>query len=135
MSEFTSDEFSDRFVALILGARELPRRPRALNVLLLSSVLGFKPGRVYSEREVDAELQKWILAFGGGFGLDFVTLRRLLVDTKFISRDPAGRSYELDEAGPSFHYDPSIGDVDLHALVAEAREDREKRKRDHAGGS
>jgi hypothetical protein len=131
MAEMTSAEFSERFVALTLGSRELPRKPRALNVLLLSAVLGFDPGRIYTEREVNAELQKWILSFGGGFGLDAVTLRRLLVDAKIIRRDRAGRSYQLDEIGPSFHYDPSIRGLDLHALVNEARQAREIRKRRH----
>ena len=131
MTEVTSDEFSKRFVALVLGARELPKKPLALGILLLSSVLGLEPGRRYSEAEVNGELQKWILGFGGQFGLDHVTLRRLLIDGRYLSRDPSGSSYQLEPAGPRYGFDPSIRSLDLQALVAEARDERKRRKQKH----
>lgn len=130
MTDITSAEFCDRFVALVLGARELPRKPRALDILLLSAILGLDPERVYSEGEVNGELQKWILAFGGGLGLDSATLRRLLVDGRFIRRDPAARSCQV-EAAQRISYDPSIRDLDLHSLIADARQARRQRKHDH----
>lgn len=133
MTDITADEFSERFTSLVLGSRELPRKSRALNVLLLSAVLGFEPDRDYTEREVNAELQKWILSFGSGFGLDSVTLRRLLVDARFVRRDPAGRAYRLDNEGPRFEYDPAIRGLDLRALVAQARAIRETRKTKSVG--
>jgi hypothetical protein len=135
MTYITTSEFSERFVALVLGSRELPRKPRALNVLLLSTVLGLEPDRRYSEREINEELQKWVLAFGSGFGLDFVTLRRLLIDAALLRRDPAGSVYELEPAGPRFGYDPSIRSLDLHALITRERESREKRKQAHKEGA
>jgi hypothetical protein len=133
MSEITSAEFCERFAALVIGARELPRKPIALNVLLLSAVLGLEAGRRYSEQMVNEELQKWILMYGGGLGLDYVTLRRLLVDEGFLGRDPDGSSYRLEPTGPPFSYDPSIRHLDLGAVIATAKEERERRKREHAG--
>jgi hypothetical protein len=45
MKAISSEEFTERFVELILGAREMPRKPLALHVLLLSSVLSLEAGR------------------------------------------------------------------------------------------
>ena len=131
MSEITVAQFSDRFVALVLGARDLPKKALDFNILLLSSVLGLESGRAYSEGELNAELQRWILSFGGKFGLDHVTLRRYLIDEKYVRRDPAGRAYQLDRAGPRFTYDPEVRSLDLQLLVAEARQERARRKQEH----
>lgn len=127
-AHLSSSEFTRRFVALVLSSRELPRKPRALHVLLVSAVLGFQPGGVYSERQVNEELQKWVLSFGSIIGLDAVTLRRLLVDVGLLRRDPAGSSYQLETDG-GITFDPSIREIDLHALMADERRSREKRKR------
>ncbi len=131
MPEITTAQFSDRFVALVLSARELPKKSLAFNILLYSAVLGLEPGRLYSEGELNAELQRWILEFGGGFGLDHVTLRRFLVDEKYLRRDPAGTTYQLGQADQRFTYDPAIRSLDLEALVAEARQERQRRKQQH----
>jgi hypothetical protein len=131
MSEITVAQFSDRFVALVLGARDLPKKALDLNILLLSSVLGLEVGREYSEGELNAELQRWILEFGRNFGIDHVTLRRYLIDEKYLRRDPAGKAYQRDPAGPRFSYDPAVRALDPHLLVAEARQERVKRKQEH----
>jgi len=131
MPEIPSAQFSERFVALVLSARELPKKSLDFNILLYSSVLGLEPEREYSEAELNAELQRWILAFGGSFGLDHVTVRRYLIDEKYLRRDPAGKAYRLDPAGPRFGYDPAVRSLDLQALVAEARQERAKRKQQH----
>lgn len=131
MSEITVAQFSDRFVALVLGARDLPKKALDLNILLLSSVLGLEPGREYSEGELNAELQRWILAFGGNFGLDHVTLRRFLIDAKYLRRDPGGKAYVLEPAGPRFSYDPALRSLDLQVLVADARQERSKKKQQY----
>ena len=131
MSEITVAKFSDRFVALVLGARDLPKKALDLNILLLSAVLGLESGREYSEGELNAELQRWILEFGRNFGLDHVTLRRFLIDEKYLRRDPAGKAYQLNPAGPRFSYDPEVRSLDLQLLVAEARQERAKKKQEH----
>ena len=131
MPEINAAQFSDRFVALVLSARDLPKKALDFNILLYSSVLGLEPGQVYSEGELNAELQRWILEFGGGFGLDHVTLRRYLIDEKYLRRDPAGKAYQLGAAGPRFSFDPPIRALDLQRLVADARQERAKRKQQH----
>lgn len=131
MPEISLAQFSDRFVAMVLGARDLPKKALDLNILLFSSVLGLEVGRGYSEGELNAELQRWILSFGSNFGLDHVTLRRFLIDEKYLRRDPAGKAYQLNPAGSRFTYDPAVCALDLQVLVAEARQERAKRKQQH----
>jgi len=128
MSHITADQFCERFPALILDGRGLPKKALDLNMLLLSATLGMAADQPYTEGELNAELQKWVLAFGRGFELDHVTLRRLLIDEKTISRDAGGKSYRLEAASLHYTYDASIRDLDLQALVAQARDEREKRK-------
>ena len=54
MSEITLAQFSDRFVALVLDARDLPKKSLDFKILLCSYVLGLEPARPYSEGEQKA---------------------------------------------------------------------------------
>ncbi len=128
MSHITMAQFCDRFPALILDGRGLPKKALDLNMLVLSATLGIAADRPYAEGEINAELQQWVLDFGRGFELDHVTLRRLLIDEKYISRDAGGKSYRLEAASLHYTYDASIRGLDLQTLVAQARDEREKRK-------
>lgn len=131
VSQISAATFADRFVALILGSRDLPRRSVDLHVLLYSSVLRLQPGQPYSEREINEELQRWILAFGGNLGLDHVTLRRHLVDARILRRDPYGGSYQVEFASEAYPLDPSARSLDLEGLVTAAQQARAQRKQQH----
>lgn len=134
MSEsITATEFIRQFPKLILSARELPRKRRPFHILLVSAVAGLEPGHAYNEADVNAELQHWILEFGRSFGLDHGSLRRYLVDEGYLRRDPAGTCYEAQPAGGPFTFDAAISGLNLSELVAEARREREARKRGHVG--
>lgn len=132
VSHITSSLFSDRFVTLVIGARDLPKKPTDFHVLLVSSILGLEPGREYREDEVNDELQRWVLLFGSNFGVDHVTLRRHLVDAKHLSRDPAGEAYRLRSPDHPYSYDPGIRSIDLQALISKARKEREMRKQQYS---
>ena len=54
----------------------------------------FSPGRVYTEAEVNAILKQWH-TFS-----DWSILRRELVDSRHLSRDPAGREYRVVDPPP-----------------------------------
>lgn len=134
MSHIAESQFTDRFVALILAGRELPKKPLDRHILLISSILKIQPGRQYSEKEINEELQIWIIHFGRSFGLDHVTLRRYLVDEKYIIRDPAGGTYELAANGLPYTFDQSIRELDLERLVSEAKQARELKKQQYLEG-
>lgn len=129
MAAITADQFRQRFVALILDARDLPKKPLDRHILWYSAALGLQPRRAYSEAAVNEELRGWAGLFGGPFGLDHVTLRRFLVDEGYLRRDAAGGSYSLVTEGLPYSFDPSLAGLDLAHLVREAKQERESRKR------
>lgn len=133
MSHITASQFKDRFAALILGGRDLPKKRTDRHILFISATLGLNPHRQYSESELNGELREWSTLFGGNFGLDYVTLRRYLVDERYIRRDRAGGSYELvteDEDLP-YTFDRSIETLDLAELIAGAKKARELKKQQY----
>lgn len=129
MPDITASQFKDRFVALILGGRDLPKKPMDRHILIFSATLGLEPRRQYSEAALNEELRKWTSLFGGNFNLDHVTLRRFLVDDGYLRRDAAGGSYVLVTENLLSAFDPSLAGLDLESLVDEARRARELRKR------
>ena len=135
MSHLTASQFTDRFVSLVLAGRELPKKHLDRHILLISSILKIEPGRQYSEKEINEELQIWIIRFGRSFGLDHVTLRRYLVDEKYLVRDSAGGTYVLAAEGLPYTFDQSIRELDLEKLVSEAKQARELKKQQYLNQS
>jgi hypothetical protein len=128
-------QFADRFAALVLAGRELPRKHLDRHIVLISSILKLEPRRQYSEKEINEQLQIWIIHFGRSFGLDHVTLRRYLIDEKYLTRDPAGGIYQLATEGLPYTFDESIRELDLEKLVAEAQQARELKKQQYLKSS
>jgi len=126
MPHITLDQFKNRFVALAMASNGLPKKPQDRQIVYLSSILKLVPDRLYSESELNEQLQLWTIHFGAQFGLDHVTLRRYLIDDRFIQRDSAGTSYQL--AKIDLTYDPSIADLDLRSLIEQAKIEKEQRK-------
>ena len=94
-------DFEKQFTRLIITARDIPRKTAPYHVLLVSAILGFDPARDYSEADVNAELQRWILEFGRKLKVEHVELRRFLVDAGYLARDTSGSAYRvMPDAGP-----------------------------------
>jgi hypothetical protein len=128
MSHITHTQFTGRFVSLILGGRDFPKKHLDRHILFISSILKLDAKRQYSESELNEALRKWTSPFGDNFGLDHVTLRRFLIDERYIKRDAAGTSYELETEGLPYTFDRSIESLDLEELINEARVERERKK-------
>jgi hypothetical protein len=135
MPHITESQFKSRFVSLVMGGGSLPKKREDQQILFVSAILALDPQRHYSETEMNDALQPWSRSFGGSFGLDHVTLRRLLIDDGFITRDAAGTSYVLNLDTPPCTYDASIAEIDLDTLIEEARLEREERKRKYMASS
>src|SRR5512136_308223 len=131
MSHITAAQFTDRFAALVMSGKELPKKQLDRHIVSISSILKIEPGRQYSEKEINEQLQLWIIHFGRSFGLDYVTLRRYLVDEKYLTRDSAGGTYQLAAEGLPYTFDESLRELDLEKLVAEARQARELKKQQY----
>lgn len=129
MPHISESEFKNRFVSIIISSRDLPKKPLDLNILYISATLSLEPGVKYSEKELNEKLRKWSDSFGQNFALDHVTMRRNLIDNRYITRDAAGSSYQLGEEETPFTFDPSVRDLNLEALVQQAIKEREERKK------
>ena len=131
MSHITAAQFIDRFPTLVMAGRELPKKHMDRHMILISACLKIEPDRLYPEQEINEALQLWAIHFGRAFGLDHVTLRRYLIDDKYLVRDSAGGTYKLAAGGLPYTFDESIRQLDLEQLVIEAKQARELKKQQY----
>ena len=77
-------------------------------------------------------LREWLEGASVPYGVDHVTLRRCLVDARFLVRDKAGTGYEVspDRIGKSIAEDAR--GIDPIAVIEEVQRGRAARKREHA---
>ncbi len=135
MTHITDAQFRDRFVALYFSGQDLPKKPLDRQIVFISALLKLESGRTYSESELNAELQRWVLAFGRRYSLDHVTLRRYLIDERYLIRDSAGGAYQLaDLTSAPTTFDGTLFNLDLDALIAEAKVARELKKQQYQQG-
>ena len=137
MPKITADEFKQRLEALLLssGGRGLPRKRRDWDILFKSITLALEAGRDYSEKEVNQVVGEWLDGIGQAIEIDYVTLRRHLVDTGYLIRDLAGTSYRVSLEAMAELFEPAADKVDPATVVEEARSRREQRKRQHLESS
>jgi hypothetical protein len=108
-----------------------PVRRADEELLLRMAAARFEAGRSYREAEVNDLLRTWLETFCAPYGIDHVTMRRRLVDTRFLVRDTAGAEYHLApakarelEANAALKEDPA-------RVLDEIRHEREVRKRQY----
>ncbi len=132
MTHITDAQFRERFTSLYFSGQDLPKKPLDRQIVLISAILGLEPARFYSESELNGELQKWVIQFGKRYGIDHVTLRRYLIDERYIVRDSAGTAYQLGalETLPNT-FDATLQQLDLVALIDEAKAARELKKQQY----
>jgi hypothetical protein len=108
-----------------------PTRRADENLLLRMAAARFEAGRSYREAEVNEVLRAWLETFCAPYGIDHVTMRRRLVDTRFLVRDTAGAEYHLAPAkARELAADATLNEDPAH-LLEEIRQEREVRKRQH----
>lgn len=130
----TYDEFSRRIVELYVksGLRSIPRRVRDKHILLKSITLTFDMKAQYTEAEVNEKLEQWRQSAGRTFRrLDYVNLRRLLIDGDYLGRSNDGSRYWVG-IGVRNHpvFEPDIDSIDVPKLIEASREEIERRKRE-----
>ena len=97
--------------------------------LLKSLSLYFKPGRSYTEVEVNGLIEEWRTEVGQSLQIDHVTLRRALVDEAYLRRSSAGESYQLeDSVDKQFSFAADVDAIDPQLVVLEAAEEISKRR-------
>jgi len=108
----------------------VPKRPSDQQLLVTLAAAQFEPQKSYREVEVNEALKAWIATFCEPHGIDHVTLRRLLVDSRLLTRTTSGSTYRVNrerlaEIG-------AVGTIAPAEVLSEIRSERESRKRRRA---
>jgi len=134
MSEqmISAAQFEERLAAICLGGAgtAFPRRMRDRHILYRSIIQRLDLARKYPEGELNEALQQWLLDIGTSLDIDHVTLRRYLIDERYLSRDANGNAYQVNPAGSNFvEFDPSIAAIDPFMVIQAAKDRVAERKR------
>jgi hypothetical protein len=128
-------EIEERLVALCIGGGSgLPKRSRDLQVLLFASTFWMEPGQLYTEKEVNLQLGRWLERGCPSLGVDVVTLRRLLVDDNYLDRDDSGRNYTAGRGPVGWRFAQDAVEVDPVDVIESALRRRAARKVEHLRG-
>ena len=101
----------------------VPKRPADQQLLLALAAARFEPQREYREPEVNEILKAWLETFCAPYGIDHVTLRRMLVDGGLLIRPKSGASYRADRSKLG---EPAA--IDPAEVLAQVRSERASRK-------
>jgi len=128
--ELDAEEFTKRLARLCTSGigPGFPRRQRDAQMILQSMAMCFVRGAHYTEREVSAILRSWLEAAGPRVDLDHVTMRRALVDGRYLARDREGSTYELTSDPGGDLIPSSLNGIDPLHVLREARVSAERRK-------
>jgi hypothetical protein len=129
--EVSKSDYIDRLIKLC-GKNNLiqfPKKHKDRLVLLGSIVLSLKPQKQYSEKSINDSIIEWLHKMAGKSYLDYVTLRRYLIDFGLLKRDPAGRKYYVAETRITQLFEKSVSEIDPFSLVKEFRAQRETQRK------
>ncbi|HYC38797.1 MAG TPA: DUF2087 domain-containing protein [Usitatibacter sp.] len=113
----------------------VPKRREDEELLMRLAAARFEAGREYTEAEVNEVLEEWLATFCAPYGIDHVTLRRALVDSRLLRRDTAGAAYRVDSSRlPALREEARVAGEPAR-VMAQIREERAARKRDHLPGA
>lgn len=140
MSEriITTTEFKERLAAICLsgGAAAFPRRYRDRQILYRSIVQRLERHRKYSEEELNTAIQQWLLEIGGCLDIDHVTLRRYLIDERYLTREMNGSAYEVRPAGNAvMEFEPEVSAIDAFTVIQDAKDRIAERRKLHSSAS
>lgn len=126
----TKERFIKRLSDLCLKSA-LPGFPKdELNqhILLKSAVLMLDPSTVLTEKAINERLGVWVNDISHIEGIDFVTVRRALVDAGYLIRTRDGSSYQVVVDPHPGLFDEAINRLDIPTVITEAREEIARRK-------
>jgi hypothetical protein len=109
----------------------LPTHPADQELLVELAATRFEPGKAYRENEVNEVLEPWLASFCEPSGIDHVTVRRMLVDSRRLVRTTSGSLYEVNAA--KAREVEALRGIDPAAILAEVQDERAQRKQAHEG--
>jgi hypothetical protein len=108
----------------------VPKRPSDQQLLVTLAAAQFEPQKSYREAGVNETLKAWIATFCEPYGIDHVTLRRLLVDSGLLTRTTSGSTYRVNPGRLAEMH--AVATIAPAEVLAEIRSERESRKRRRA---
>ena len=105
----------------------VPKRPADQELLVRLAAATLDEGREYGEAELNEHLKTWLATFTAAYGIDHVTLRRMLIDSRLMARTKSGSMYALNPARREGW--ESLRDVRPEEVLEDVRREREARKR------
>lgn len=130
----TADEFKTRLAELCLksGVMGFPRKSRDRHILLKSVTLTLDAGREYTEPEIADRLAFWLVDIGRSIEFDHVSLRRQLVDTRYLYREADGSRYRVADPGPARElFAPGVDSVDVYEAIGLAMRTEARKRQQH----
>ena len=113
----------------------MPKKTQDEDLLLALAAAGLNSQAAYPEQELSAHLESWLHSFTVPGAVDHVTLRRALVDYRFLKRDTAGAHYTVNEDRVDTVIEPEARTLHPAAVFKDVQREREARKRKHTVGS
>jgi hypothetical protein len=105
----------------------VPKRPGDRDILVALAAAQVEAHRDCAEIEVNERLQAWLETISEPFGIDHVTLRRMLVDSRFLVRTKSGSTYRVNE--DRLEEIEAVRGIDPGEVLARVRNERDLRKR------
>jgi hypothetical protein len=117
----SAEIFRARVLALLRprhGSRPWPKKRLDRWILLYCAARTIRPSEELSEKDANQRLQDWLLGAAAHVTVDFVTLRRALIDEGLWDRESGGSRYRLSHRHRSrVRFDPDLPD-ELEVLAA-----------------
>ena len=107
----------------------LPKQNADQLVLMGAAALGLDPARHYDEKGLNTALADWLHTFSRPGGLDHVSLRRYLIDFRFVARESDGSAYWVDRAELAQEFEPPIFELDPKDIVQQVKDEQATRRR------
>ena len=129
----TQEYFIKRLSDLCIksGLAGFPKDNISLHILLKSATITLGNSDSFTEKEVNAKLESWVKDISQMKGMDHVSLRRILVDTGYLTRNGSGSSYQVSQPGPRPDlFDATIDQLDVRKEIEAAREAIARRKQE-----
>jgi len=127
------EEFEKRLEAFCLKTTGcgVPRKRRDQHILFASIILILDSEKEYSEKELNEGIKRWLTVIGRTIEIDHVNLRRHLVDELYLTRDPAGKTYNIQNIEKLDLFERAISEVDPEIVIENALERRKQRKQQY----
>ncbi|UCG92907.1 MAG: DUF2087 domain-containing protein [candidate division WOR-3 bacterium] len=130
----TCEQFKKRLSDLCVrsGLSGLPRKLQDRHIIMKSVVLTLEAGEEYTEKQIDENLKLWLANIGSSIGLDHVTLRRQLVELKYLERKMDGSRYRVCPSGPGQSmFESGVENIDIYEVIHACRDSIEQKRQEY----